>query len=299
MDVSVSGYMDYDGVKCLCEDLSVPADLTERLLSHIKTADFSCLDPWINGLFKPETGGEAVKKIAELCKTEEEPDGDAGLKALAVYLAAALRTRDYYDKTGIGRDIFIETMKGFPRLAYEHMKSYGRYGFDRHFWIYRQLSASIFRLGVLEYEFYRFPENTEPAGPVLPGASALSVHIPSDAVMERKSLDNSYRMAKAFFSRFFPDFNYNCVYCSTWLLSPVLKQILKPGSRILNFQEDYEITKADLTVNGGLMWIYKKEYEDYNLLPEETSLMRGVKKILLSGGKTGSASGYVKDFNEK
>jgi hypothetical protein len=74
----------------------------------------------------------------------------------------------------------------------------------------------------------------------------------------------------------------------------VLGEILKPGSRILEFQADYEITETDLESNSGIIWVFKREYEDPKDLPEDTSLMRGMKERILTGGKTGSGKGYVK-----
>ena len=127
----------------------------------------------------------------------------------------------------------------------------------------------------------------------MPGDPIISVHIPSDAIMTREALDESYRLATGFFSRFFPDFHYKCMHCTSWLLSPVLKDILPLGSRILNFRADYEITFADTEINSGIMWIYKRTYDDWTELPEDTTLMREMKKILLAGGKTGHGEGYV------
>ncbi len=299
MQTSLLHYADPARLTELCRAIDMPGEVTARLTAHLRDMEPGRFDPWFDGLFSLETGGEAVKQIPALCKTEDDPTGDSGLKALAVYLAAALHTREMYAGLGIGKDIYIDTMKVFRRFVLEHLESFGRYGFDRHFWIYRQLSGALFRLGALEFELYHFSDDTVPAGPFAPGAPALSVHIPSDAVMDRAALDASYRMAKAFFARHFPDFQYTCVYCSTWLLSPVLREILRPGSRILLFQEDYEIVRVDSTVNGGLRWVFGREYDDFTLLPEDTSLMRGMKKILVAGGKTGSAAGYVRDFGRK
>ena len=301
MQTAFLHYADPRALADLCRALEMPETVTERLLAHLRALDPAALAPWFDGLFSLETGGASVRAIPELFKTEADPTGDAGLKALTVYLVAALHTRTLYARLGIAEDtgIYIESLKAFTRFVQEHEVTYGHYGFDRHFWIYRQLAARLFRLGALEFELYHFPADIAPAGPIAPGAPVLSVHIPSDAVMTRDALDASYRMAKAFFAEHFPDFHYVCAYCSTWLLSPVLRTLLQPDSRILLFQEDYEITQVDLTVNGGLKWVFKRHYEDFALLPEDTSLMRGMKRVLLSGEKTGSAAGYVKDFEEK
>jgi hypothetical protein len=261
--------------------------------------DFAPFEGHFEGLFSLETGPEAVKAIPALCRTTEDPGGDYGLKALAVYLAAARYTHERYAEKGISDVVYYDTIKAFSRFVKEHTESNGHYGFDRHFWIYRQLSLNLFRLGELEYEMMSLPKDTSPVGKVAAGDPVLCVHIPSSAMMTRELLDASYRRAKKFFAQFYPEFRYQCVYCSTWLLSPVLKQILKPGSRILEFQADYEITHIDLESNSAILQIFKRNYDDFTQLPEDTSLMRGMKDILLKGGKIGLASGYVREYFDK
>jgi hypothetical protein len=299
MNITICDYVDPNAMRELCTHLDFPAEVTDRLVFHVKSLDFIKLEPYFRGLFSLQAGAEAVKEIPALCATEEDPAGDTGLKALAVYLAAAQHTHEIYMKKGISDTTFYDTLKAFTRFVKEHKASYGCYGFDRHFWIYRQLSASLFRLGTLEFEMVTLPQDARPVGDVQGGAPILSVHIPSNAVLTRTALDASYRMARQFFAQFFSDYRYQCVYCSSWLLSPVLKEILKPGSGILEFQSDYEITHADMESNSGIVWIFKRKYEDYSQLPEDTSLMRGMKRILLEGGKTGAGTGYVKDFFNK
>jgi hypothetical protein len=299
MTVSICNYICPDAMKDLCMHLDLPEEVTERLVYHVKTMDLKPFDPYFKGLFSLETGAEAVKEISALCVTEEDPTGDTGLKALTVYLAAAQHTHEIYEEKGIENAVFYDTIKAFTRFVKEHKVSYGSYGFDRHFWIYRQLSANLFRLGTLEFEIVTLPPDAKPIGSAQGGSPVLSVHIPSNAVLTREALDTSYRMAREFFAKYYPAYRYQCVYCSSWLLSPVLKQLLKPGSGILEFQSDYELTHADMESNSGIGWIFKRRYEDFSQLPEDTSLMRAMKRRLLEGGKTGAGTGYVKDFFKK
>ena len=299
MNISIFNYASPDAMRKLCVDLNFMPEITDKLVTHIKNMDLAQFEPQFSGLFSLVTGAESTKEISTLCKTDEDPTGDHGFKALAIYLAAAQHTREIYFDLGIDDSIHLATIGAFKLFVNEFKKSYGHYGFDRDFWIYRQLSAKLFRLGVLEFEILTLSKDVHPVGTVLGGSPVLSVHIPSNTIMTRDTLDASYRMAREFFSKHFPNYNYQCVYCSTWLLSPVLKQILKPDSRILEFQSDYEITYVNLETNGTLKWIYKRDYDDYTQLPEETSLMRNIKQIVLNGGKLGYASGYVRDFDKK
>lgn len=296
MNISIFHYSSPDALIQLCMHLDITPEVANRLAFHIGSMDLAPFEPYFRGLFSLDTGKDAATEISALCRTAEDPTGDSGMKVLAVLLAAAQHTQEVYDELGINDVIYFDTIKAFSRFLNEHKTSFGHFGFDRHLWIYRQLSARLFRLGALEFEIYTLPKDASPIGTVPAGSPMLSVHIPSDAVMTREALDASYRMARDFFAEFFPSYPYQCVYCSSWLLSPILKKILKPGSRIIDFQSDYEITHVDLETNGGINWVFKRDYDDYTKLPEETSLMRGMKRILLEGRKTGVASGYVKNF---
>lgn len=287
-------YIEPNKIEQLSEELDMPEEVTAKLRHCIEVADYSMVEPYFNGLFCLETGEKAAKAIKEWGQGQDK----SGICALSVYLVAALRSWKIYEELGIGRDIYLDTMKVFSRFVGEHKESFGEYGFDRDFWIYRQLSASLFRLGTLEFEMVHMDREwaEERNDPEKIGTPVLSVHIPSNAVMTREGLDNSYRLAQEFFPRFFPAFLYEDAYCSTWLLSPYLKELLPPTSRILLFQSDYEILNVDEEDKSFMTWVYKREYGDYMLLPEDTSLMRAVKQRLLSGGKIGSASGVVKSL---
>jgi hypothetical protein len=299
MNINIFDYSSPDAMRKLCVDLNFTPEITNKLVIHIETLDLAQFEPHFSGLFSLVTGAESTKEISALCRTDEDPTGDNGFKALAVYLAAAQYTHELYADLGIDDSIYFDTIGAFNLFVNEFKKSFGHYGFDRDFWIYRQLSANLFRLGALEYEILTLPKDVHPVGNVSAGSPVLSVHIPSNTIMTRETLDASYRKAREFFAKHFPNYKYHCVYCSTWLLSPVLKQVLKPGSRILEFQSDYEITYVNLETNSTLKWIYKRDYDDYTQLPEQTSLMRSIKQIVLQGGKLGYASGYVKDIDKR
>ena len=283
----------------ICNELDMPEEITERLVYHINTIDPGLYQPYIAGLFSLETGEQAASKILEAVKTEQDPTGDMGLKSMAVYLEAAKHTREIYAQLGIDDTIYINSLKAFSRFVREHKVTFGRYGFNRPYRIFRYLSVRIFRLRSLEFEMRHIPSDVQLIDDVLPGSPVLIVHIPSDAIITRDALDASYSMARSFFAKHFPDYRYQCVYTISWMLSPLLKDVLDPDSRILDFQTDFEITHVDLESNSGMIWIFKRNYEDYSKLQEDTSLMRKMKQILLEGGKIGHATGYIKDFENR
>ena len=297
-DLNINKYLLAYEIRQLCEQIRLPEEVIQQVLRHIDDGDFSSADPHFASLFIPEKAKKASEAIDSLCLGEDGKSTGDGFKLMAVFLAAALHTREIYGKMGIGDDIFIESMGFFRHTMTENLAIRGHYFFDRAWWWWHQLSLCIFRLGTLEFEMAVLDDAAHIGFPGERKVPALSVHIPSDAVLTRGELDNSYNMAHIFFKKHFPDFKYRCMYCDTWLLSPALKELLAPGSNILEFQKDYAITKTNEDDAGFFYWLYMTDKipggcDEIKKLPENTSLRRAVKKRLLEGGKIGSAAGVV------
>jgi len=272
-------YFQKDLLLALCQDIDIPQEISCEIASFAETFDITPVAHFVEDLCladKAEKANDAIN--AHLNVLGGDP---RGIGILTMHLTAALKSRALYAQKGISDQIFIDTMKCFSRFIGEHRVQFDHYGFNRSFWTWRQPALLIFRLGTLEFEIK-----------VLDSKNVLSVHIPSNAVMTREGLDASYQWAKKFFAEYYHDFDYEHMYCGTWLLAPMLKELLPEGSKILNFMDDYEIFKTNPDSQGFMRWVYKKTYPDLSSLPEDTSLQRTIKQHLLAGGKIGDASGY-------
>ena len=104
---------------------------------------------------------------------------------------------------------------------------------------------------------------------------------------------DSYRRARRFLARFFPDYCGAPFLCTSWLLAPGLRACLPEGSRILSFQDDFEVTGIFPDRDQFLTWVYKRPDIPLMDLPEDTSLQRNLKQYLLRGGKIGEAAGRL------
>ena len=127
-----------------------------------------------------------------------------------------------------------------------------------------------------------------------PGDTFLFVHIPNSGKLDAQICEESYRRAREIYSRCYPDLDIKAFVTDTWLLCPKLKSFLKEDSNIVKFQNKYHLIPA---CNDGIdvfLYVYKKEVKtpaevDFAALPEENSMQRGVKKLLLDGA-------YVHEF---
>jgi hypothetical protein len=222
-----------------------------------------------------DTALEEVKRLLEEDKN--------GLKCLAFMMHVGLRSYQEYIIKRIPEQIYLDTMGCFSRFVKEYKESYGTYGFDREWWTVRELSLKEFRLGELEYELVGEDSNR-----------FVSVHIPSDAKLEKQKCYESYKKAKSFFSEHANEYADVVYYCESWLLSSKLKELLSEDSNIIRFQSDFIIDTVETEDTGYMKWVFKNDALSLNEVPQTTSLQRKMKAYLQSGGKIGVRRGHIK-----
>lgn len=265
-------------LKELCDGINMPEEVTEKVLRLEKELNYTVLKPAIEKLYSRPAWKEGLEELRTALGEDRE-----GFKILTCMLITGLDTYKNYLEKGINEKNFYDTFGCFSRFVREHMVSYGTYGFDRWWWTPRQISMEEFRLGELEFELEEWK-----------GENVISVHIPSDAKISKENCQESYGQAKEFFGKYYPDFTYQYYICDSWMLSPGLKEVLPPESRILQFQEDFTIESWDKENLSCLEWVFKNPNLALEELPENTSLQRNIKKHFREGGKIGAAFGYKK-----
>lgn len=226
-------------------------------------------------------------------KEKYAPDAD-GMKILACMMRAMQDSYALYIEEKIPEKIFADTMKCFTRFLKEHEVSFGCCGFDRDFWTGRQLSLLLFRIGELEFEIVSEEgEKAEMSQSEKRSPYLVHVHIPSDADLSPECCDESFRMAEQFFAAHFLQTGEIRYACDSWLLSPALKELLPEESRILQFQNRFEVKSWNKEEDAYLEWVFKRKDLPLEKLPEETSLQRKMKAYVLQGGKIGEAYGEI------
>lgn len=120
----------------------------------------------------------------------------------------------------------------------------------------------------------------------------INVHIPEDSQgLEPKLCEESYARAREVFTKCYPEFKYKAFTCFSWLMDPQLKEILNSTSKIISFQEKYMRFPRVSLGNEMFYFIFRKEFENYNEMSENTSLERALKKHYLNGKKIYSFGG--------
>lgn len=259
----------------LCRKINMPEEVTRELVEIHSTLEvFPCLDL----LMKEETWNEGLEHLKEALGEDI-----GGFKRLCCMLRCALRAKTEYDRLGISEKIYIDTMGAFSRFVREHKESYGCYGFDRGFWTTRQVSGKLFRIGQLEYELT-----------TLDGASIVSLHIPTDVDLRPEVLRPSMKAGLAELYRLFPEYEGKAVCCHSWLLSPLLRDLLPETSNILRFQELFDMEPGGIPGNDVLLWVFQNPRLPKEEYPENTSLQRKLKQFFLNGGRFLEGKGYLR-----
>ena len=258
--------------------INLQPEIIQKLEIIRKELNLGQIEPYLERLQKRETAAAAYKELKNFFGEDED-----NLKMLCCHLECARRIFKRYQEKNIPQAVYVDTMRCFPRFIAECEKRNGRMFFDRGWWTYRQLSMDLFRIGELEYEFETFK-----------GENVIGLHIPSDTNLSEDAVDDSLKQAEHFFRTYYPGYQYEKYTCYSWLLSPVLKTMLPDDSRIISFQKRFDIVQEDYENKEYMEWLFPvPEGTEFQELPEATSLQKKTKKLLLKGGKIGSAYGIM------
>lgn len=259
----------------LCRLIDLPAEMADRVQAFDREFAYSAIAAETPRLLSRATWEQAIKDIQRVLGVDP-----AGVKMLACMLRCACQTHQAYVEKGIPEVVFIDTMKFFSRFVNFHQAVHGLPAFTWGWWVPRQLSLNEFRIGSLEYE-------------TVEADRRIYIHIASDSDLSPPRLRESYLHARRFFADFFPAYANADMFCESWMLCPVLAELLPAGSRILAFQRSFDVHKVDPENDGYLLWVYGRKDTRPADLPERTSLQRKMKTHLLRGGKIGCAFGKL------
>jgi hypothetical protein len=80
----------------------------------------------------------------------------------------------------------------------------------------------------------------------------LEIHIPRDGSFDADTIKDSYKQAKEFYKRHFPELDIKGMMCHTWLFTPQLQEMLSQKSNIVKFQRQFYLYPTKGSV--GFLW---------------------------------------------
>ena len=114
------------------------------------------------------------------------------------------------------------------------------------------------------------------------------MHIPEGEPLLDEECGKSFAEADRFFG---PE--YTMYDCESWLLSPKLQKLLKQQSNILKFQNRFEVEKIIYPFCQAEERVFGEIREDKENYPEQTSLQRAVKQLVMTGEDVGIGYGVI------
>lgn len=201
---------------------------------------------------------------------------------------------EVYKSKNIDSKFLHDALMDFNWKNKECFDAKGVYGTNTLLWHVKILNGDVIAIGRLQYELITAENNyVTKSYSVIKGQPLVSVHIPSSGKLDYEAVKISYVNANKFFKKRIENVIF---YCSSWLLWEKHKEILSENSNIVKFSSDYELFEHGIYENDqGLKRVFPKDFlKPYIELPENNTLQKAYKKLLLEGKKAGFGSGLMK-----
>lgn len=129
-----------------------------------------------------------------------------------------------------------------------------------------------------------------------PGDPVIDLHIPSGKPLKEELVDASFEEIREFLATYYPDKEYKGFIITSWLLSPLVFDMLEGRGNISKFGNRFvKITKKDKGTSVMSFVFLQKDVNnvDYASLPENTSLERALKAHYLEGKRIYDTFGFL------
>ena len=218
---------------------------------------------------------------------------------LNLYIYLRILKDTYHDckSRGISDEIFAESAASINANARGCMKRCGIYGVPQK--VYREwlriiVLGKLYSLnGRFKFEIRESDCAGEVAGrKINVGDTVISIHIPSGFKLEKEEFEASIQDAREFFGKYFG--MENIIFrCCSWLMHPWLQDALPAGSRILDFQNSFQILDTEENLEEVMAWVFPGySAEDISALPADTSLRRACIENLKNHVPMGLGTGF-------
>lgn len=236
-------------------------------------------------------------KLISLCKKADSDNFKSvftknDMIKLAVALLYSVEfTYPKYQKSVISDEIYFETMKDIAVWCENNNNK----GLKNLPWIKNHLNFELFKLGRLQFQFYKCDNRTLNYD-LLPfnfGENLIYVHIPQGEKLVYAECVNSHKNAKSFFGEYFPNYDFDYFFCESWLLYGENWQFMNSSSNILQFSTLFDLVYSFDDDRQAIERIFGKRQLIKSKYQENTALQRSAKRFMQNGGKLGVGIGIL------
>lgn len=126
-----------------------------------------------------------------------------------------------------------------------------------------------------------------------PGDDVLSIHIPRGCDMSPEAVDRYFAAGFKIADERYPDYNCKALYGYSWILDPLLEELLGAESKIADFQRRFIKYPPKSDGTAAFMFVFNGRPANLEDLEETTSLHRKLKKVYLEGGYNHPYAGII------
>lgn len=215
-----------------------------------------------------------------------------------VLLASIPTVLAYHEKRGIPADVSWATLADLGRQLGIYRRIHGVGGLGVQFWFSLHFRGLIYDMGRLQFNRGRidFADDAiaSTGAPFTKGDTALGVHIPESGPMTPQACDESFRRAREFYDRYFPEERYRYAVCSSWLLDPQLAEYLPEDSNIVRFLRRFQLMPGGHEGDQAVFeFVFRMMNPTVDQLPRRTTLERAVAQHLEAGRHWEVRAGWV------
>ncbi len=216
-----------------------------------------------------------------------------GKRNLLSFLFMCEKLCEQYRSKGIDENIMVHTAKDIVLWTNAWSEVKGEMYLGELNWLSNHFNMRLFRLGNLEFMLKKFHTDF-PEFSITKDDYLIDVHIPNDAKFRDEDCEESFRMAKEFFKKHYPDLELKYFTCESWLLDRELNKLLPETSNIIRFGRRFEVIPQETTEDyAALRYVFKWDTTRFNLENAVCSsgFSERLKKHVLSGEKLYSVTG--------
>ncbi len=178
-----------------------------------------------------------------------------------LYLCEGVEAK--YRELGIPEEILLDTLDDITVWTDTWSGIKGELALGQLDWLSHHVGLKIFKLGRLQFYFGKLKSDIPEIG-ASAGDAALDIHIPAVGKLDIDECKKSLELALGFFRKYFPDFDFGCFICHSWLLDDTLKEYLPSDSNIIRFGDMFTKTVAD-DDNAIIRYMFEWDTTEENL----------------------------------
>jgi hypothetical protein len=200
------------------------------------------------------------------------------------YLALVEDARAYHARHGVPEAISWATLADLGRNLAIDRRMNGEGWPVMLQWLTLHVRGGLYELGRLQYQRVR---------PRI-ALDELDLHIPRSGPLTPLACDASFRQARDFFPRHFPDETYRFITCGSWLLDPALAEYLPEESNVIRFQRRFELLPGEEDADEEFVrFVYGTLTTPLDELPTRTALQRAGVAHLRAGRHWRNRTGRI------